>query len=173
MKKQLLLVDGYNMIGSWPELVQLKKHEKLEEAREALLHELSSYAKFQGIEIIVVFDAQNVPGITATYKKYQLEVIFTEEGQTADSYIEKEAGLRNNALTQVSVATSDLAEQWVIFSQGALRVSARELYKRVHTTKHNISSVRKAKYEQTFQRNSPWDSSQLAKLEAMRDELEK
>ncbi|MCZ1483188.1 NYN domain-containing protein, partial [Enterococcus faecium] len=25
MKKQLLIVDGYNMIGSWPELVQLKK----------------------------------------------------------------------------------------------------------------------------------------------------
>ncbi|MFZ4355244.1 NYN domain-containing protein, partial [Enterococcus gallinarum] len=25
MKKQLLIVDGYNMIGAWPELVQLKK----------------------------------------------------------------------------------------------------------------------------------------------------
>ncbi|HFL0677409.1 TPA: NYN domain-containing protein, partial [Enterococcus faecium] len=28
MKKQLLIVDGYNMIGSWPELVQLKKQDK-------------------------------------------------------------------------------------------------------------------------------------------------
>ena len=29
MKKQLLIVDGYNMIGSWPELVQLKKQDKM------------------------------------------------------------------------------------------------------------------------------------------------
>jgi predicted RNA-binding protein with PIN domain len=26
MKTQLLLVDGYNMIGAWPELVTLKNH---------------------------------------------------------------------------------------------------------------------------------------------------
>ena len=172
MKKQLLLVDGYNMIGAWPNLSSLKNQERLEEAREELLNELSSYAKFEGIKVIVVFDAQNVPGITNSYKKYQLEVIFTSEDETADSYIEREAGLRNNVVTQVSVATSDLAEQWVIFSQGALRVSARELYNRVHTTKKNISNVRKAKYEQSFQRNSPWSSNQLEKLEAKRKELE-
>ena len=36
-EKQLLIVDGYNMIGAWPELVQLKKQERLEDARELLL----------------------------------------------------------------------------------------------------------------------------------------
>ncbi len=63
MKKQLLIVDGYNMIGSWPELVQLKKQDKMADAREALLHRLSNYAKYEGLEVIVVFDAQLVPGI--------------------------------------------------------------------------------------------------------------
>ena len=29
MKKQLLIVDGYNMIGTWPELVVLKKQDRL------------------------------------------------------------------------------------------------------------------------------------------------
>ena len=43
MKKQLLIVDGYNMIGAWPELVQLKKQERLEDARELLLSRLSNY----------------------------------------------------------------------------------------------------------------------------------
>ena len=47
MKKQLLIVDGYNMIGSWPELVQLKKQDKMADAREALLHRLSNYAKYE------------------------------------------------------------------------------------------------------------------------------
>ena len=67
-EKQLLIVDGYNMIGAWPELVQLKKQERLEDARELLLSRLSNYAKYEGLEIIVVFDAQLVPGIQQTYK---------------------------------------------------------------------------------------------------------
>ena len=33
----------------------------------------------------------------------------------------------NNRKTQIYVATSDFTEQWVIFGQGALRKSAREL----------------------------------------------
>lgn len=92
MKKQLLIVDGYNMIGSWPELVQLKNQNKLEDAREVLLQRLSNYAKYEGLEVIVVFDAQLVPGIQQTYKKYHLTVVFTKEEETADSYIERIAG---------------------------------------------------------------------------------
>ena len=49
-------------------------------------------------------------------------MVFTKEDETADSYIERLAG-ENDRLTQVTVATSDLAEQWVVFSQGALRTS--------------------------------------------------
>ncbi len=37
--------------------------ERLEDARELLLSRLSNYAKYEGLEIIVVFDAQLVPGI--------------------------------------------------------------------------------------------------------------
>lgn len=34
MKKQLYIIDGYNMIGAWPELVSLKKQGDLESARD-------------------------------------------------------------------------------------------------------------------------------------------
>ena len=40
----------------------------------------------------MVFDAQLVPGIQQTYKKYLLTVVFTKEDETADSYIERLAG---------------------------------------------------------------------------------
>ena len=108
--------------------------------RELLLSRLSNYAKYEGLEIIVVFDAQLVPGIQQTYKKYLLTVVFTKEDETADSYIERLAGEKNDRLTQVTVATSDLAEQWVVFSQGALRTSANELYKAVRNRKDDCHS---------------------------------
>ena len=67
------------------------------DAREALLHRLSNYAKYEGMEVIVVFDAQLVPGIQQNYKKYQLDVVFTKEDETADSYIERIAGQLNTS----------------------------------------------------------------------------
>lgn len=171
MKTPLLIVDGYNMIGAWPELVLLKNQDRLEDAREALLNRLSNYAKYEGLRIIVVFDAQLVPGVTQSYTKYQLEVIFTEEGETADSYIERIAGELNNRLTQVTVATSDLAEQWVIFSQGALRTSARELYKSVEKTEKDIHEHQADLRFENFRRNSPWSPEQLAELKKKLQDL--
>lgn len=138
MKTELLIVDGYNMIGAWPELVKLKNQDKMADARDLLLHELSDYAKYDGIEIKVVFDAQLVPGIQQQYDVYRLSVIFTKEGETADSYIERTVGEENLLITNVAVATSDLAEQWMIFQKGANRKSANELYKDVQRAKKNI-----------------------------------
>ncbi|WP_086314922.1 hypothetical protein A5821_002494 [Enterococcus sp. 7F3_DIV0205] len=173
MKKQLLIVDGYNMIGSWPELVQLKNQNKLEDAREVLLQRLSNYAKYEDLEVIAVFDAQLVPGIQQTYKKYRLTVVFTKEEETADSYIERIAGEKNDRLTQVTVATSDLAEQWLVFSKGALRASANELYKNVQKTERTIAIHATDIHFQDFRRNSPWNIEQLSKLSDKLDELSK
>lgn len=138
MKKEVLFVDGYNMIGAWPELVRLKRADKMQDARDLLLHELSNYAKYEGVDVRVVFDAQFVPGIQHTYEQYELSVIFTKEGETADSYIEREVGEENLLLTNVAVATSDLAEQWIVFQRGASRKSANELFKDIKRTKQAI-----------------------------------
>lgn len=138
MKKDLLFVDGYNMIGAWPEFVRLKRANKMQDARDLLLHELSNYAKYEEVEVRVVFDAQFVPGIQQTYKQYALSVIFTKEGETADSYIEQAVGEENLLLTNVAVATSDLAEQWIVFQKGAARKSANELFEEIKQTKKKI-----------------------------------
>ena len=57
--------------------------------------------------------------------------------------------------TQVSVATSDLNEQWTVFAQGALRVSARELEKRVAVVKGNLNQAQRVVNDQ----NHPCDRS--------------
>ena len=122
----ILLVDGYNIIGAWPELRQLKEKD-LAAARDRLIEKMAEYQGYSGFKVIVVFDAHYVQGIEKKYKNHKIEVIFTRENESADERIEKLAIDMNNRRTQIYVATSDFTEQWVIFGQGALRISAREL----------------------------------------------
>lgn len=122
----ILLVDGYNIIGAWPELRELKER-NLSEARDRLIEKMAEYQAFSGYRVIVVFDAHFVQGIERKYKNFKVEIIFTRENESADERIEKMAINLNNIKTQIYVATSDFTEQWVVFGQGALRKSAREL----------------------------------------------
>jgi uncharacterized protein len=123
---EILLVDGYNIIGAWPELQKLK-FEDLSAARDKLIEKMAEYQAYTGLKVIVVFDAHLVKGIEKKYSNHRVEVIFTRENETADERIEKLAKELNNIQTQIHVATSDYTEQWAIFGQGALRKSAREL----------------------------------------------
>lgn len=122
----ILLVDGYNIIGAWPELQRLKAND-LEGARDLLIAKMAEYQAFTGYKVIVVFDAHLVPGVQQVYNQHDVTVVFTNENETADEKIEQLVIELKDVLTQLHVATSDYAEQKAIFGQGALRKSAREL----------------------------------------------
>ena len=172
LKQDILFVDGYNMIGAWPELTHLKQRDELGAARDLLLFELSNYRKYRDIQVIVVFDAQFVPGITSSYDEYECTVVFTAEGETADSYIEREVPRYINPLTRVVVATSDAAEQWMIFQQGALRQSAKELLMEVDYAKAEINQDVTTYYNQRLRRRSPLTMDDLQQLNQLLYELE-
>ncbi|WP_077623947.1 NYN domain-containing protein [Sediminibacillus massiliensis] len=123
----VLLVDGYNIIGAWDELKILKDHD-LAQARDLLVEKMAEYQAYTGNRVIVVFDAYYVRGLEHKHKDYKVEVIYTKEKETADECIERLIKDLKNVKTQVYVATSDYTEQRTIFAQGALRKSARELY---------------------------------------------
>jgi len=125
-RNDVLLVDGYNMIGAWPELARMKDI-GLEEARDQLLNMLADYQGFTGMNVFVIFDAHQMSGLGATYKHYQITVIYTKEKETADECIERLCAEWTSRRRNVFVATSDMMEQHVAFGQGALRMSAREL----------------------------------------------
>ena len=122
----VLLVDGYNIIGAWEELRQLKDRQ-LEESRDLLIERMAEYKAYTGWRVIVVFDAYMVPGIESKRKRHDVEVLFTRENETADEKIEKLVSELMSRRIQIHVATSDFTEQWIVFAQGALRKSAREL----------------------------------------------
>lgn len=123
----ILIVDGYNIIGDWPELQRLKEID-MASARDHLIAKMAEYQAYTGFKVIIVFDAHLVPGIQQVYNRHDLTIIYTNENETADEKIEQLAIQLKDVLTQIHVATSDYAEQKAIFGQGALRKSARELF---------------------------------------------
>lgn len=137
--RDVLLVDGYNMIGSWPELVRMSRI-SLQEARDRLLDMLSDYQAFSGRMVIVVFDAYKVPGLGASFAQSKVKVHFTREKETADECIERYVQELMHRRRQIYVATSDAVEQHVAFGKGALRVSARELLIEVEQSKRDVKT---------------------------------
>lgn len=136
----VLVVDGYNIIGDWEELKQLKEKE-IGQARDRLIELMAEYQAYSGHRVIVVFDAYYVRGITSKTKTFKVEVIYTKEKETADECIEKLVKTLKNVQTQVYVATSDYAEQRTIFGQGALRKSARELQIELKNIERDIAAT--------------------------------
>ncbi|QBP39765.1 NYN domain-containing protein [Paenisporosarcina antarctica] len=143
----ILLVDGYNIIGAWKELRALKT-DKLIDARDRLIEMMAEYKAYTGWRVIVVFDAHLVPGIEKKKKQYDVEVIFTGKNETADERIEKLTNQLKTRRDQIHVATSDMTEQWVIFAHGALRISARELEIEMELVQANITKQIKSIQEQ-------------------------
>ncbi|MFO1442035.1 NYN domain-containing protein [Bacillus sp. Bva_UNVM-123] len=133
----ILIVDGYNVIGAWPELRELKKKD-LAAARDRLIEKMAEYQGYSGYRVIIVFDAYDVKGTEKKIKNHKVEVIFTRKNETADERIEKLAISLSNIKTQIHVATSDYTEQWAIFGQGALRKSARELLNEMNNVENKI-----------------------------------
>ncbi|PGM89886.1 NYN domain-containing protein [Bacillus cereus] len=133
----ILIVDGYNIIGAWGDLKKLRDID-LQSSRDALIDKMADYQGYTGTKVMIVFDAYTVYGIEKKMKQSRVEVIFTRKNQTADEKIEQLAIELRNINTQIYVATSDYTEQWIIFAQGALRKSARELELEVQAMEQQV-----------------------------------
>ncbi|CAM3499724.1 NYN domain-containing protein [Paenibacillus lupini] len=152
-RNDILLVDGYNMIGAWPVLEKLKEID-LEEARDKLLDMLADYQGFSGMMVYVIFDAHQVPGLGATYRHHKLTILYTKEKETADECIERLVSELMARRRNVFVATSDLVEQHVAFGKGALRLSARELLIDINQNRKQIEHTLRERESSPGKRNT-------------------
>lgn len=131
-----LLVDGYNIIGTWSTLKQVRDHEGLEASREHLIESLINYSAFQDVEVQIVFDAhlQRTPAYREPYTPH-LSVYYTDFAQTADTYIERSCATFNRQFEhlhrRIIVATSDRAQQQTAIGYGAEWISAQQLGRNV------------------------------------------
>ena len=169
-KSEYYLVDGYNVINAWPELMRLRGN--LNEARDVLVHILTEYGAFENYEMTVVFDA-----FCTEEEEHELQisdrmkVIYTGAGETADSCIERLAYTAVRAGREVHVVTSDGAEQSVILGAGAYRITSPELRRSVKKAKKLMKTEYIGAHTQPLGRievHERLDRDTLARLEELR-----
>lgn len=117
-----ILIDGYSLLHTWPELAAgAPRHS--ERARDALADLLQQYQDACGTPITIFFDGQ---GARRSRPKNQggnaVEILFSGGGQTADDLIER-AAHRFQDYGEVLVVTDDFAERDTVSASGALVAS--------------------------------------------------
>lgn len=139
---EYLIVDGYNVINSWPILIKLK-NDNLELARDKLVEMLQNYQGTQDINVIVVFDAHlSKAKVRTISNRGKVEIFYTKAGETADTLIERMIG-ELPARSNKTVVTNDWNEQKIILGKGALRMTSRELLYRLTSAEEIISNKTK------------------------------
>ncbi|HEY9887991.1 MAG TPA: NYN domain-containing protein [Candidatus Obscuribacterales bacterium] len=128
----LLFVDGYNIIGAWPQLAKLRDAQSLGVARDRLIEELTNYSAYQGFKTRIVFDAygQQQRSLAETVTT-DVSIHYTDFGQTADTCIERWCAELQREVRYLNlrliVATSDQAHRNTVTGYGAEWMSAQRL----------------------------------------------
>ena len=137
---EYILVDGYNVIYSWPELKKSAQN-NIEGARNTLINILCNYSGYKKCRLILVFDAYKVKGGKGSVEKVNnIDIVYTKEAETADMYIEKTSH-KLSPENKVRVVTSDGLEQLIILGAGALRVSSPAFLEEVRATEREIREI--------------------------------
>jgi predicted RNA-binding protein with PIN domain len=105
-----ILVDGYSLLHSWPELAEGSPRHS-ETARDALVEMLTHYQDACGTPVTIFFDGRGSRKMKPKNDSGKsVEVLFSSAGQTADDLIER-AAHRFQPYGEVLAVTNDFAER--------------------------------------------------------------
>ena len=117
-----ILVDGYSLLHSWPELSPGKPRHSAA-ARNELIYILTRYHDAIGTPITIFFDGGGAPpGTPKSESAVHVEVLFSRAGQTADEMIER-AAHRFQPYGEVLAVTDDNTERDVVVGLGGQAAS--------------------------------------------------
>ncbi len=142
----LLLVDGYNIIGSWSPLKATRDRHGLEQARYELIETLINYTVHKGYKTQVVFDSQyqKTPS-SIEHHSTHLSICFTAWTQTADTYIEKVCATffrreqsNYGNYNRLIVATSDRDQYLTAMGYGAEWMSVEVLARDIESSRSQV-----------------------------------
>ena len=106
-----ILIDGYSLLHSWPELAPGKARHTAA-ARDELVRILTLYRDATHTPITIFFDGSGpkIIGSPETASTSEVEILFSRAGQTADQMIER-AAVRFQPYGEVLAVTDDTAER--------------------------------------------------------------
>jgi predicted RNA-binding protein with PIN domain len=129
-----ILVDGYSLLHSWPELARGKARHSAA-ARDELVHVLTLYRDATHTPISIFFDGSSpkIEGPSQTRSTPEVEILFSRSGQTADQMIER-AAHRFQPYGEVLAVTDDAAERDTVVNLGGLASSCGNFIQMVQNT---------------------------------------
>ncbi|MDD6694236.1 MAG: NYN domain-containing protein [Olsenella sp.] len=152
-KRELLVVDGYNVIFKGERYTSLMDEsdtaDPFEAARERLVSDVAAYAQGR-YEAVVVFDAAgNVSPDRPNLPKAGVRVVFSETGESADSVIERLVTTARRQPREVTVITSDNTIRATVGGVPVTRVSSDVL---VHDVNEIAREVEREREERSHHR---------------------
>lgn len=113
--KKYLLVDGHSVIFQWPELRALHQQNR-NQARAVLSRQLAELHETSDWLVTLVYDGKQ--GISPLTEHKGMVTLYSQEGQTADSIIERLVAQVKDK-QRVVVVTADQAERNMVESMGS------------------------------------------------------
>ena len=127
-----ILVDGYSLLHSWPELAPGKPRHSAA-ARDELIYILTLYQDATGTPVTVFFDGSGSKRDPKTESTSSVEVLFSRAGQTADQMIER-AAHRFRPYGEVLAVTDDNAERDTVIAMGGMASSCWNFIQTIQST---------------------------------------
>ena len=114
-----LIIDGYNVIYKWSDLLKAK-HKSIEFAREKLNTLIQKYSDFKGIKATIAYDGKssNREEIEGNPK-----IIYSKNKETADAVIESLV-YNYDKPGEITVVTDDNIQRNFVIGAGAHCISA-------------------------------------------------
>ncbi len=132
-KRELLVVDGYNVIHASPRYEQLifdksddpYSHDVYDRARTALVADVAAFSG-RRYEPVIVFDgAGNVSADRPNLPQAGVRIVFSPTGVSADTVVQQLCTEAREAGRACTVVTSDGTIQATVMGKGVARISAR------------------------------------------------
>lgn len=122
------MIDGYNLIKQWDELIDLEAI-SLEEGRKGLIRILAAYKKSRGHDITVVFDGWKSDNIGSSHDSLQgIDIIYSGRGEKADEVIKR---IADEMRGRVVIVTSDKAIETHALKRGSSVIPSADFEMRV------------------------------------------
>jgi predicted RNA-binding protein with PIN domain len=158
-----IVIDGYNLIGSEKGLVG-----KLEGKRNELIHQLRNYQERKSYEITLVFDGWRSGGVYEAEERIGgIRVIYSRQGEKADSVIQRLAGEMGSGCI---VVTSDREVRRAVEAVGAVPIYAGEFAAKLRTLDREISEEQREDSGSIRRGDKKGNPRKLSKTERKRRE---